>query len=280
MGSLRKRFGRVSSLADRPAARLNRRSRVKMISPWRLRLSTPGLLVTQNAEILAGVILTQLVRPGSPVIYGSTSTVTDMRTGGLAVGAPELSLIQNATQQMGHRYGLPTRGSGGITDSHCLDTQAGIESCMALAFTVMSGANFLLHGVGILGSYIAMSPEKFLADEEICGMLRRMMKPLSVTDERIDIDTIKQVGCGGEYLTNPQTFRHCRTEFYLPGLFQRADYSTWMNRGSKQLPDIAREKLAQRLEAWVKPDMDPAVQKSLEGYVHTQMNGEFLRSGT
>lgn len=139
-------------------------------------VTLPGLLAVQNAEVLAGIILAQCVNPGSPVIYGSTSTVTDMRSGSLAIGAPEQWLIQNATQQMGRRYGLPTRGSGGVTDSHCLDMQAGIESASSLMTTVMSGANFLLHGCGILGAYIAMSFEKFLADEEICGMLRRMIK--------------------------------------------------------------------------------------------------------
>ena len=232
-------------------------------------VTLPGLLVTQNAEILAGIILAQMVRPGSPCIYGTTSTVTDMRTGALAVGAPELSLIQNATQQMGHRYGLPTRGSGGITDTHGLDYQAGIESTLALATTVMSGANFILHACGIVGSYIAMSHEKFLMDEEICGMLRRMLEPMEVTDERIDIDTIKAVGCGGEYLTNPQTFKYCRSEFFMPDLAQRLDYSSWLNKGKKDLTGIAGEQLKNRLAQWEKPDIDPDIEARLIDYVAT-----------
>jgi trimethylamine--corrinoid protein Co-methyltransferase len=232
-------------------------------------VTLPGLLVTQNAEVLAGIILAQLVRAGSPVIYGSTSTVTDMRTGSLAVGAPELSLIQNATQNIGHYYGLPTRGSGGITDTHGLDFQAGVESTLALSTTIMSGANFILHGCGIVGSYIAMSHEKFLMDEEICGMLRRMMRPLEVTDERIDVDTIKNVGCGGEYLTNPQTFKHCRTEFFMPDLAQRLDYSSWANKGSRDLTQIAEQKLEERLALWEKPAIDPTIEYSLSDYIET-----------
>jgi len=234
-------------------------------------VTLPGLLVTQNAEILAGIILAQLVNPGSPVIYGSTSTITDMRTGSLAVGAPELSIIQNATLQMGQYYNLPTRGSGAITDTHCLDMQAGIESTLAMTTTVMSGANFILHGCGILGSYLSMSFEKFLADEEICGMLRRMLKPLEITDERIDFSTIKSVGCGGEYLTHPKTFKHCRTEFYMPDLLQRHDYSTWTNSGRKELNDLAQEKVTQRLEAWKKPEIDPGVESRLAHYVKENM---------
>ncbi|MDH3877200.1 MAG: trimethylamine methyltransferase family protein, partial [Desulfobacterales bacterium] len=133
-------------------------------------VTLPGLLAVQNAEVLAGIILAQLVNPGSPVIYGTTSTITEMRTGGLAIGAPELSMIQNATMQMAQFYGLPSRGSGGLTDAHFPDMQAGIESTLALSQTIMSGANFILHACGILGSYISMSYEKFLADEELCGM--------------------------------------------------------------------------------------------------------------
>lgn len=234
-------------------------------------ITIPGLLVTQNAEILAGIILTQLVNPGSPVIYGSTSTVTDMRSGSLAVGAPELSIIQNATQQMGMYYGVPTRGSGAITDTHCLDMQAGIESTLALTTTIMSGANFILHGCGILGSYLSMSFEKFLADEEICGMLKRMLKPLEITDERIDFESIKSVGCGGEYLTHPKTFKHCRTEFYVPDLLQRNDYSTWSKNGKKQLADVAEKKISQRLEQWEKPQIDPDMESRLAKYVKDNM---------
>jgi len=159
--------------------------------------------------------LSQLVNPGTPVIYGSTSTVTNMRTGGLSIGAPELSMIQNATVQMGKYYGLPCRGSGGVTDAQYPDMQAGIESTLALSTTIMSGANFILHACGILGSYLAMSYEKFLADEEICSILRRMLKPIDVTEERIELDVIKAVGIGQEYLTHPKTLAYCRTEFYL-----------------------------------------------------------------
>jgi trimethylamine--corrinoid protein Co-methyltransferase len=158
-----------------------------------------------------------------------------MRTGGLAIGAPELSMIQNATMQMAQFYGLPSRGSGGLTDAHFPDMQAGIESTLGLSQTILSGANFILHACGILGSYISMSYEKFLADEELCGMLRRYLKPLDVTDDRIDLPTIKEVGVGGEYLTHERTFEHCRSEFYLPAMMSRTDFESWHNAGKKNL---------------------------------------------
>ena len=230
-------------------------------------VTLPGLLAVQNAEVLAGIILAQLVNPGSPVIYGTTSTITEMRTGGLAIGAPELSMIQNATMQMAQFYGLPSRGSGGLTDSHFPDMQAGIESTLALSQTIMSGANFILHACGILGSYIAMSYEKFLADEELCGMLRRMLKPLDVTDERIDLATIKEVGVGGEYLTHERTFEHCRSEFYLPALMSRTDYESWHNAGKKTLRESATALLKKRLAEYIQPDIDADIEKKLSEYV-------------
>mgnify|MGYP001812791995 CR=1 FL=1 len=235
-------------------------------------VTLPGLLALQNAEMLAGVTLTQLVNPGAPVIYGATSTATDMRTGGLAIGAPELSMLQNATIQMGKFYGLPCRGSGGLSDAQYPDMQAGIESTLALTTTIMSGANFVLHACGILGSYLAMSYEKFLADEEICSMLRRMLEPLEVTDERIDLNTIQSVGIGGEYLTHPETLAHCRTEFYLSGLMSRDDFTTWSDRGKKLLSERLPDLFQKRMHTYVQPDIANGIVKDLEHYIQSRMN--------
>lgn len=233
-------------------------------------ITLPGLLALQNAEMLAGITLAQLVNPGAPVVYGSTSTITDMRSGALSIGAPELPMIQNATIQMAKFYGLPSRGSGGLSDAYFPDVQAGVESTLALTVTILSGANFVLHACGILGAYLGMSYEKFLVDEEICGMLRRMLRPLNVTDERIDLDSIKSVGIGGEYLTHPKTVEHCRSEFYLPGIMQRDDFAAWRSKGKKplteQLPDVFQE----RLKEYVKPDISPDIVKDLNRYVQAR----------
>jgi trimethylamine--corrinoid protein Co-methyltransferase len=233
-------------------------------------VTLPGLLALQNAEMLAGVTLTQLVNPGAPVIYGSTSTVTNMRTGSLSIGAPELSMIQNATIQMGKFYGLPCRGSGGLTDAQYPDMQAGIESTLALTTTVMSGANFILHGCGILGSYLAMSYQKFLADEEVCSMLRRMLKSIEVTDERIDLTTIKSLGIGKEYLTHPKTLAHCRTEFYLSDLMNRDDFTTWSGKGKQLLTERLLEIFKKRMDEYVQPDIAPEIADDLNRYVQAK----------
>jgi len=231
-----------------------------------------GVLALQNAEILAGITLAQLVRPGAPVIYGSTSSAMDMKTGALSIGAPELSKNIHLVAQMARFYNLPARSGGGLTDSLFPDAQAGAESALALSTAVRGGINFILHSCGILGSYIAMSFEKFLIDEEVCGMVRSMIRPLAITDESIDIDVIKEVGIGGQYLTHPKTFQLCRTEFFMPTLMSRKNPDAWAKGGKKRVDQLAEDKVAQRLAAYEKPEIDPEIEKQLTNYVEKRKN--------
>ncbi len=231
-----------------------------------------GVLALQNAEILAGITLAQLVRPGAPVIYGSTSSAMDMKTGALSIGAPELSKNIHLVAQMARFYNLPARSGGGLTDSLFPDAQAGAESALALSTAARGGINFILHSCGILGSYIAMSFEKFLIDEEVCGMVRSMIRPLALTDESIDIDVIKEVGIGGQYLTHPKTFQLCRTEFFMPTLMSRKNPDAWAKGGKKRVDQLAEDKVAQRLAAYEKPEIDPEIEKQLTNYVEKRKN--------
>jgi trimethylamine--corrinoid protein Co-methyltransferase len=231
-----------------------------------------GVLALQNAEILAGITLAQLVNPGAPVVYGSTSSAMDMRTGGLAIGCPELSMVVSATAQMARFYKLPSRSGGSLTDAHFPDAQAAGESTLALSTAARSGINFILHSAGILGSYIAMSFEKFLFDEEMCGIIRKLIKPIDITDEAIDVDMIKTVGIGGQYLTQPKTFKLCRTEFYMTDFFNRQNYAGWKAAGSQRIDQAASESLSRRLAAYEKPPIDPDVETALAAYVLRRKN--------
>lgn len=230
-------------------------------------MTPAGLLALQSAEILAGITLAQLITPGVPVVYGGILCPTDMRTGVLAIGAPEMSMLIPATAQLARFYGLPARGGGGLTDAHVPDMQAGMESTLALATAARCGINFILHACGILGSFIAMSYEKFVADEEICGMVLRWLTPIDASDEAIDVETIKEVGIGAEYLTHPRTLERCRTEFFLPDLLNRQDYTHWKASGKKRLDEMATSLVARRLAAYRKPKIDPEIERDLSQYV-------------
>jgi trimethylamine--corrinoid protein Co-methyltransferase len=230
-------------------------------------MTLEGLLALQSAEILAGITLAQLITPGVGVVYGGILCPMDMRTGVPSIGAPEVSRTIPATAQLAKFYGLPSRGGGGLTDAHIPDMQAGIESTLVLTTAARYGINFILHACGILGSFIAMSYEKFIADEEIWGMILRSLEPVKIADEAIDLETIKQVGIGGEYLTHPETLERCRTEFFLPELLNRKNFTDWKSSGKKRLDETARNILAKRLIAYKKPDIDPEVERALSEYV-------------
>jgi trimethylamine--corrinoid protein Co-methyltransferase len=226
-----------------------------------------GLLAMQNAEILAGLTLAQLVRPGVPIIYGSSSSPMDMRTGGLSIGAPELSMIVSCTAQMARFYHLPSRSGGGLTDANFPDAQAGIQSAMALITAARNGINFILHACGILGAYVAMSYEKFIIDDELCGMVKKLIESIEISDATIDLATIEEVGIGGNYLIQPKTFELCRTAFFLPELMTVQDFDDWQSAGGKRADERASGLLNKRLAHYEKPDIDPAIESELSEYV-------------
>lgn len=232
-----------------------------------------GVLALQTAEILAGVTLAQLVNPGAPVIYGSTSSAMDMKTGGLSIGCPELSAVVSASAQMARFYNLPSRSGGGLTDAHVPDAQAAAESALALTTAARSGINFILHSAGILGSYISMSYEKFLIDEEVCGITRKLLKPMEITPESIDVEMINSVGIGGQYLTQPKTFQLCRTEFYITDFMNRQTHAGWKASGKQRIDEFAVDRLGQRLAAYEKPDIDSEVEAALVDFVTRRKKG-------
>jgi trimethylamine--corrinoid protein Co-methyltransferase len=229
-------------------------------------ISLPGLLALANAEILAGLVLSQLACPGTPVVYGSISAPADMRTVVSAVGAPEAVVLSSATVQLARFYHLPCRTGGMLTNAHVPDAQAAAEGVLMMSTAVRNGANFILQACGQLGSYISMSFEKWLFDEEVCRMLRRVLTAMQITVDTIDIDTIKSVGSDGNYLTHPTTFNHCRN-LYRPLLFTRDDYIDWYAGGAKQVFEVASEMLPERLARYTKPPIDEGLEQELREYV-------------
>lgn len=229
-------------------------------------VSLPGLLALVNAEILAGIVLTQIAGPGTPVVYGSVSAPADMRTVTSAVGAPEAVVLASAVIQLAQYYKLPCRTGGMITNSHCMDAQAAAEGTLMMTTALRNGANFIFHACGQLGSYISMSFEKWLIDEEMCRTLRRVLTSMQVTVETIDVDTIMAVGNHGNYLLHPTTFKHCRS-LYQPDIFTRSDYTQWFNKGAKRADERAAEKLEARLAKYVKPAVDERLERELAEFV-------------
>lgn len=228
-----------------------------------------GTLVVQNAEVLAGIVLAQLVREGAPVVFAGSSSAAAMRYGTLSIGAPEMAVNTAATAQMARFYNLPCRGGGALTDAKQVDAQAAYESMMSMQMATLSGINFVLHSAGILEGYMTASYEKFIIDAEICGMCKRIKRGQDLTPDKLAVDAISQVGPGGEFLTNMHTFTHFKQEIYAPILEEKDNFDTWTAKGSVGIEDRANARYKEILETYSPPLMDGNVQKALDDYMET-----------
>jgi trimethylamine--corrinoid protein Co-methyltransferase len=226
-----------------------------------------GSLAQQNAEVLAGIVLTQIVSPGTPVIYASASTNMDLRTGSLAIGSPELSLMSAVSIQLATFYDIPSRGGGALTDSNSPDAQAGYESMFALLNAARSGSDFILHSAGILSSFLAFSYEKFVLDDDMCGMVRHFHKGISVEPDTLAYDVIAKVGPGSNYLREPHTVERCRSAFWQPAIADRDGVEMWMVNGRGDALKRAKERWQQLLYEHRDPEIDPVTRRQLKTYL-------------
>jgi trimethylamine--corrinoid protein Co-methyltransferase len=233
-----------------------------------------GLLAIQNASVLAGLTLTQLINPGVPVIYGVAGSPLDMQTGAYYIAGPEFSIILEAGTAMAKFYRLPCRGGGALTDSHALDFQAGYQSALLLDLALKIGVDFVLHACGILGTFMAMSPEKFVIDEELCRHSLTARSNPEISDATIDLRTIAEVGVGGEFLTHRTTLELCRQEIVRLPLSNRLAYEEWNALETPAYKDKAALMVAQRLEKYQRPDIEPEVEKELSRYVKERKTGK------
>lgn len=233
-------------------------------------ITLAGLLAMQNAELLAGVVLTQLLSPGTPVLYGSTSTNIDMKTGALAIGSPELALMISGHAQLARYYGLPSRSGGALSDASFPDAQAGFESMSALLTTLNSGIDFVLHAGGILSAYLAFSREKLVLDDEMCGLLRRYEQGIEVTPETLAYDVIARVGSEGNYLMEMHTVERCRSEFWVPTVVDRSGLEEWMAGGRERAVDRAHSRWKRLVTEHEDPPLDETTVRQLGRFVEEQ----------
>ncbi len=231
-----------------------------------------GTAAQEMAESLAGITLAQLIYPGVPCVCGGTSCASDMRTGGVSLGGPESLQLTAIAAQMAEHYGLPCRYGGNLTDAYSINAQAGIESALLMAAPVISGAHFIHQSCGILGAYAAVSLEKFVIDEEVCGMIKRAVAPLEITDASINTDLIKRVGPCGSYLMQPETAMRCRTAFFPANLTCRSTYDDWAAKNNGDMVARAAEYVKKRIESYTKPEIDPGVERDLNAYVEKKYN--------
>jgi len=230
-------------------------------------VSLCGTMVIDNAEVLAGIILSQLVRPGLPVIYGNTSTACDLRYVSPAIGSPETGLVTLTTAALSSYYGIPCRSGGSLTDAKIPDMQAGIESAMTLLPAMVSGVDFILQSCGILESFNTLSYEKFIIDEETLVTARRFVQGYEISDDLLGLEMIGRLGPGANYLSEEHTAAHYRSEQYTPKIISREGFAQWTEAGGRDLPERAASAVEKRLEQYQPPQITAEQEKVLQDYL-------------
>ena len=240
-------------------------------------VSLAGALAQQNAEALFLIALSQVVRPGTPMVYGAFTSNVDMRTGAPAFGTPEAVKGALASGQLARRYGLPWRSSN-TTASNVVDAQAAYESEMAVWGAIMGGVNLLYQGAGWLEGGLTASYEKLIVDAEILQMMSEVLQPLVVDDASLGLDAIADVGPGGHFFGTAHTLERYQTAFYRPLVSDWRNFETWQADGALTATQRANAIWKRLLADAVPPAMDRAVLEALDAFV-ARRKREIERAG-
>jgi len=230
-------------------------------------VSIPATLAQQMAEGLAGIALTQLIRPGCPVVFGSFLSNTDMQSGSPSFGTPESAIGVLCTGQIARHFGLPWRGGGALNASQTVDAQAAYESLMTLLPTFLAGANFVMHSAGWLEGGLVSCYEKFIVDIELLRELRHEFTPLEIDEASLAFDAHVEVGAGGHFLGAAHTLERFRECFYRPLLSSTENFDRWTKKGGRDSTARAAEIWRKQLDDYVQPPLDDAVRTELDEFV-------------
>jgi trimethylamine---corrinoid protein Co-methyltransferase len=206
-------------------------------------------MVIQNVDTLAGIIMTQLANPGCPAFYGCISSITDLRDMKYLAGAVEMGLMNAGAAQMAQFYKLPFYATAGMSDSKCVDAQAGYESAITSTMVALAGANFIHDAAGFIEFCMTASYDKLVLDNEIIGMIMRAVEGIEVNDTTLAFDEIKKVGPGGHFVSSRHTRKYMRSEQYAPQLSDRNTRDQWLARGGQDTRQRAAARVTEVLEA-------------------------------
>jgi trimethylamine--corrinoid protein Co-methyltransferase len=226
-----------------------------------------GTLAQENAEILAGVVITQLLAPGTAMTYGGIPHIMDPRTSICSFGSPEQGLMAVAMVQMARFYGFPVYINVGLTDAKLPDAQAGIEKAATMLLGALAGADTFGH-CGICGTDHAGSLLWLAIDNELANYVKRIVRGFDVNSENLAIDVVNTVGPGGNFLAEQHTVEHFRRELWLPSsVWTRQTYNIWESQGHSSMADRAREQVNQILGTHKPEPIDEGLAREIERIV-------------
>jgi trimethylamine--corrinoid protein Co-methyltransferase len=230
-------------------------------------VTIPAALAQQMAEALTGIALSQLIRPGCPVVFGSFLSNIDMQSGSPTFGTPESGIGLLCTGQIARHFGLPFRTGGGLTSSQVPDAQAGYEALMTLLPTFLAGTNWVMHSAGWLEGGLVAGYEKFIIDIELVQMLQHEFTPLEIDEGSLAFDAHVEVGHGGHFLGAMHTLERFRDCFYRPLLSSSENFERWSRNGGHDTAARAGDIYRQVLADYEAPPLDDAIREELAEYV-------------
>lgn len=250
---------------------MSSRNQIIVMTPFTLAgamapVTIAGALAQQNAEALAGIAFTQIVRPGAPVVYGGFTSNVDMKSGAPAFGTPEYMKAVLAGGQLCRKYGIPYRTSNTCA-ANTVDAQAAYESVFSLWAVVQGGGNFIMHSAGWMEGGLTCSYEKFILDVDLLQMVAELLTPLDVSPAGLGLDAIRDVGPGGHYFGTAHTLERFETAFYAPIISDWRNFETWELAGAPTAMQKANTIWQKELAAYERPPMEPSVEEELDAFV-------------
>ena len=229
--------------------------------------STVPAVAQLNAEALSALAYTQVVRKGSPAIYGHYLSTVSMASGAPMAGTPEISLMNFVIGQMARFYDVPWRTSNTLGGAKTFDAQAGYESATTLMAVCLAGANYIWHSAGWNEAGLHCSMAKFVVDAEQCAMAHRMTSGPRWDDFEEALQAVRDIGPGGHYLGHPHTQENFERAFFMPQLFDNNSFEQWTADGEKEITERALTHAKKLLAEYEEPSLDPAKDEELQAFI-------------
>ncbi len=235
-------------------------------------VTVPALVAQAHAEAMTGIALAQLVRPGSPMVYGNFLTTMNLRSGAPTFGTAESTLATYAVGQLARRLGLPLRCGAHYTASKTGDAQAMQESADAMSAGILAGTNYVIHAAGWLEGGLTFGYEKFAMDLDRCAMLHKQLGGLAVDEEQLAMDAYLEAGPGGNYLSSSHTMRHYASANHESMLTDTNSFEQWSDDGALDMQQRANQQWRNMLADYEPPAIDDAIDRELRSFIEDRKN--------
>jgi trimethylamine--corrinoid protein Co-methyltransferase len=249
-----------------------RNNQASIVSPFILSgamspVTAVGTMAQILAEALAGITFTQLVRPGSPVIFGTFASSISMQSGAPTFGTPEPSIVLNGCASLARRLGVPFRSGGSLCGSKISDAQAAYESANTILPSITAGVNFVLHAAGWLEGGLSSGYEKLIMDADQLGMMQVFAKGPDLSENGQALSAIREVGPGQHFLGCNHTQENFKSAFYRSNIADNNSFEQWEMDGSMDATMRANKIWKQMLNDYQAPELDPAIDEALLAFI-------------